>query len=236
MNTWAIIRDSGVFISVIAAAVGYWFRIRMEQKRTVRRVLYCMLEIRTAAIRQFMDNPETDKAARQLMGISEDAVKNQGHFELKGNMFKLPDEYIRDYETAIYELSKDRPLLAVELRGSEKFHTTMEAVRKAFTEGCSFFLKNTNTTFFESKSMRELAERFGEKIRQEIESLDKLILQVAKASGLSKQTKIILQKRTVENYLCRSFETLLKNVDESKEFKDRVLSELKAAGKPEVKV
>jgi hypothetical protein len=219
----------GVVIAALLAAGGYMWRLKAERRKTTRRVLYCLLEIRTAAIRQFMNNPNMDKAARTFIGIGETKVKRKGFYELKGEMFRLPEEYVRDYETAIQELSKDRPLLASELRGTGNFHIVMESMRNTFTDACSLFRQESNMNLTDSKLMQELAEKWGENVEKNIQGLDKRILLVAKAAGLVRQTKRLLKRQTIQNYMKQNLALFLKNVNESKEFKDRVLSELKAA-------
>lgn len=236
---WSAIGDFvekfGVFIAALLATGGYLWRLNTERQRTTRRVLYCLLEIRAAAIQQFIDNPETDKFIRQMLNSDNSRNDKPGFYELRGEMLKLPDEYIRDYKAAIHELSKDRPFLAAELRGTEKFH---EIMKTAFKQYSSTFIKLRDALdkpSVQSESLTMLSKRFAESTRKEITALDDLIIKIAKASGVCVylKTKKLLVEQSLGNYAQSVFNSIFSDVDESKVFKNVLVKELTDAKKAE---
>lgn len=127
----------GTFIAAVLSSAGYLYRIRTEQKKSLRRVLYLMLEIRHAVTERLFDpDAATDEylneiskrlEARGLKGEEDEFPEIyreliSSHFKnvISSLQTELDERLITPFEEALLEMSAVAPTLAFKLRGREK--------------------------------------------------------------------------------------------------------------------
>lgn len=136
-NIWQIIRDLGVFVSVLAAAIGYWVRIRSEQKKVIKRVLFHLLEIRYKA--RFLAPPskESIKAFTQRYYASLNDKQIDLEKEIPEEVLQAVIEHVIALED-LRLLSESEELeckLAAGRDGKGQLPDTPNHKRQAYTKG-----------------------------------------------------------------------------------------------------
>lgn len=131
---WAMV---GIAFAAILSAIGYWYRGRVESKRSARQVLYLLLEIRHALSASIFDS---SKAATEYLIHYADRLSTYG-FDIQleevetkiGEIVKdyfsrvaeisktdINERLLQPFEDSLSRLSQDAPVLAYRLRGKEK--------------------------------------------------------------------------------------------------------------------
>jgi hypothetical protein len=125
-----------ILLGALPASLGYLFKVRRDQQRSAKRVLYYLLEIRATAIQGLIrpDSLLTD-ALSTLEGSAQrydpsisiaDLEMPEGHVEKMEEMFEelsnirsasLPDQ--EPYLQALETLAEDYPVLAFNIRCNE---------------------------------------------------------------------------------------------------------------------
>ena len=152
----ALIGVSGILIAAILSSAGYLYRVRLDSKRSARKVLYFLLEIRHAIIISSIDpDVGTDKYFDHFVN----RMRNKGLPLEKEEMEKIFSEQICEhfknvistsgtniekrlvlpFEAALLDMATVNPVLAYKLRGKEKIeklishiNSHQEAVKESF--------------------------------------------------------------------------------------------------------
>lgn len=132
----------GTVIAAVLSSGGYLYRVQIERKKSLRKVLYLLLEIRHAVISRLFDpdaateeyiaemtkclaargfisdDNETPLALRQL-------VKGYLTNIVSGLCSELDERLLMPFEEALLEMSTVAPALAFQLRGREKLESVI---------------------------------------------------------------------------------------------------------------
>jgi len=133
----SLIGIAGLAFAALLSSVGYFYRGRNESKRSARKVLYLLLEIRYALsaslfnaanakdeyLRHYADRLKAkgievsfDDIVKQIGSIVEDHFSNIA----KASKIDIEERLIQPFEEALSDLSQISPVLAYRLRGKEK--------------------------------------------------------------------------------------------------------------------
>jgi hypothetical protein len=135
----SIIALVGVAIAALLSASGYLYRVRADRKKTSKHVLYYLLEIRHALKTNLFDG---NKAAQDYLSCCRVHLKSKGIKDNDSSIYskltkligthfnsiaaecrsKMGEDFIKPFESALIELSKDKPVLAHTLKGKEQLH------------------------------------------------------------------------------------------------------------------
>lgn len=132
----------GTVIAAVLSSAGYLYRVRTDQKKSLRKVLYLLLEIRHAVISRFFDPEAITKeylteAIKRLSarGIKSDTDEIPAAYrELISAHFnnvisclrsELDERLLVPFEEALLEMAAVAPALAFKLRGREKLENVI---------------------------------------------------------------------------------------------------------------
>ena len=136
----------GIIVAALLATGGYLLRWQHEYRKSARRALYLLLQIRNAAIDSiFSPADATDAYIDHLVSffkekgipaarddVTED-MKNviSSHFQnlIDAIRQEIEGSTLEQYEKALYELSAQNPVLAYQLQGKEKFQKLLDVTR-----------------------------------------------------------------------------------------------------------
>jgi hypothetical protein len=152
----AIIGIIGIVIAAILSSAGYLYRVRLESKKSAKKVLYFLLEIRHAIIISSMD---PDVGTEIYFEHCVQRMRDKGFPLEKEEVEKIFSEQICEhfknvistsgtdiekrlvipFEAALLDMATINPVLAYKLRGKEKIekllshiNTHQEAVKEKF--------------------------------------------------------------------------------------------------------
>jgi hypothetical protein len=195
------IRDLSVIFSVSAAAIGYWVRIRIEQKRVIKRVLFQLLELRYKA--RFLAPPPKESIEGFTKRYCSALKKNQVGLEeeiaeeLMAQCFsymfekhlmeraQLPEGFEESFRNSLNALSETYPLIAFQFTGSDELGRVLNQMDTLSAEVLSTLpMKEEDATQLPAmfKLVREHARRFN--AERHIEALDLLIKTLSKRCGI----------------------------------------------------
>lgn len=138
MDVEAIVPLGGVAFAALLSAAGYLWRVRLEAKKSARKVLYYLLEIRYAIntslidprhmYDRYMNEMIAEFSSRKIALRREDLDEKVGShiFQYLVNVteslaVKIDQKIIAPYEEALLDLAEVNPVLAYRLRGKERF-------------------------------------------------------------------------------------------------------------------
>lgn len=136
----ALIAICGILISAMLSSVGYFFKTRVETKRSARKVLYLLLEIRYAIMSSLFDPEDAAIAYFEHLfkrikekGLPIEPSEVEGptlnlveiHFEniISTLRTNIHEKLLAPFEEALSEFATVKPVLAYRLRGKEKLET-----------------------------------------------------------------------------------------------------------------
>ncbi|MBB3169964.1 hypothetical protein [Simiduia aestuariiviva] len=204
----SLIGVAGLAFAALLSSIGYLYRGLIESKRSARKVLYILLEIRYALSASLFN---ADKSKNEYIRHYADRLKAKGievnredidaqigsmienHFNSLAKAAKtdIKERLIQPFEEALSELSQISPVLAYRLRGKEK----LELIAKLNSSYLDSF-KDNFIDGMEAEWAKLAIVEFAEEIENEaIKSL----------SGKLDQEVIILSKRCgwKDSYECR---------------------------------
>ncbi|MDK2595238.1 hypothetical protein [Pseudoalteromonas obscura] len=186
----------GILITAMFACGSYYYKNRQEKKASARRVLYLLLEIRYSFyINEFDSNDEVNAYTEKIKNVAGTQFSDEEIETMRNNAFKphfkstkeaikpnLETEILKYYDDALFELSKDEPVLAYKLRGKravEKvYSTTSDQLDTFFSDSKSVF-KDVESS--EPERVEAVIDAFKQVIRQKaLEDLDQDILVLAR--------------------------------------------------------
>lgn len=138
----ALIGISGILIAALISSFGYLFKTRVETKKSARKVLYLLLEIRYAILNSLFDPEDATKSyfehfykrfkdkgfpvgPSEIEGPMQDIV--QTHFKNIVSSMKtdIHEKLLAPFEEALLEFATVKPVLAYRLRGKEKLESVI---------------------------------------------------------------------------------------------------------------
>jgi hypothetical protein len=134
----ALITLTGIFATALFGLIAYFYKVRQEEKKSAKMVLYLLLELRHSLIKATFDPNE---ATQFYIKHCVDKLRNKGAKDISEKDF--PDEIkatlvlfftqvlgslktdvkerlLEPYEQALTELAKINPVLAYRLNGHDK--------------------------------------------------------------------------------------------------------------------
>jgi len=138
MDVETIVPLGGVAFAALLSAIGYLWRVRLEAKKSARKVLYYLLEIRYAIntslidprhmYDKYMNDMIAEFSSRKIVLRREDLDEKVGShiFQYLVNITEslavnIDQNIIAPYEEALLDLAEVNPVLAYRLRGKERF-------------------------------------------------------------------------------------------------------------------
>lgn len=193
----SLIGVAGLAFAALLSSIGYFYRGRIESKRSARKVLYLLLEIRYALSVSLFN---ADKAKDEYIRHYTDRLKEKGidvnyedidakigsvvadHFNSLAKTAKtdIAERLINPFEEALSELSQISPVLAYRLRGKEKLEliaklnsSYLDSFKVDFVEGLEAeWAKKTMVEF--AKDMENAAlKKLSGNLDQEVTILSK---------------------------------------------------------------
>ena len=198
----ALIGIGGILIAARLSSAGYLYRVRLESKRSARKVLYYLLEIRHAIIISSMDpDVGTDKYFEHFV----QRMKNKGLPLEKEDMEKIFSEKICEhfnnvistsgtdiekrlvipFEEALLDMATVNPVLAYKLRGKEKIEKLISHIGTHQETVTETFIPMIDEEWVKDVLL-ETSRNAGDEVERELyESIDEDILLLAKYCGSS---------------------------------------------------
>lgn len=141
----------GIALAALLASVGYIYQVRVEHKKSVRRVLYFLLEIRFNVLAAVFDPKEaTDKYAEHFLSrCSAEGFDTRGmefpegmrrmitsHFEQAITAAKsdLEERLLGQFEEALLQLASVHPVLSYRLLGRNRLEKLVGLTKAYGTE------------------------------------------------------------------------------------------------------
>ncbi|ANS87793.1 hypothetical protein VSVS12_04093 [Vibrio scophthalmi] len=189
----------GIVVAALLATSGYLLRWKHEYRKSARRALYLLLQIRSAAIDSIFSPADAteayidhlisyfkDKGVQASRADVTEDIKGiiSGHFQNLIDAIRqdIESSTLEQYEKALYELSAQNPVLAYQLQGKEKFQKLLDVTR-AYNE--SVFDKIEVPISEElTTSLESTITSFEPEVQKEvIDILDEDILKLSKYCG-----------------------------------------------------
>lgn len=197
----ALIGIIGIFVTGLLASIGFYFRSRLEVKRSARRVLYLLLELRHTILNSLFD-PETEAKTfikdyvtemnRKGVPLKEHhmdgAMKNiivDSFSELLDKVkVDIQSQLLAPLEKSLLSFSEVNPVLAFHLKGKEKLEVLIDHTNFSFNSLDKLIAKREvkeNRNAGSSTDLRCIKEQV---INELISTLNSDIMILAKHTGL----------------------------------------------------
>ena len=143
----------GFIFSAIGIALGWflsqlsqWWRVRQEDKKTLKQVLFNLLEIHNIFSRYDVEKPTEIISEKILKEISNEQATQESKQQIQQILLNLYKPFVNEqmyqeiqnieekYQSAISELSKIDPLAAYYLSGKTSILDKLELIEDWFTE------------------------------------------------------------------------------------------------------
>lgn len=208
----AMLAVVGTVIAAVLSSAGYLYRVQIEQKKSLRKVLYLLLEIRHAVIARLFDPDAATEEylAEMTKRLAIRGIKSENdefpmayrelisaHFS---NIFlslrsELDERLLTPFEDALLEMSAVAPALAYQLRGREKLESVVGHTKQYISQLSGKLEVDMPEPFL--KLMLEASSGLKEDVLEDIyETLNKDVMLLAKACGWrdSRACKKIIEK------------------------------------------
>ncbi len=196
----SLIGIAGILITAVLSSFGYLFKTRVETKKSARKVLYLLLEIRYATVNSLFDPEEATNAYFEhfynrvkLKGIPveiseiKDPMHNivQSHFQniISAMRTDIHDKLLAPYEEALIEFATVKPVLAYRLRGKEKLETVISHTSNYRQNYQNVISQRINEEWLKEILFDSSNDIKKESIFELIELIDKDIILLAKHCG-----------------------------------------------------
>lgn len=194
---------AGIALAALLSALGYFLKTRIEAKKSARKVLYYLLEIRFSIrgslidpaeiyeeFSEFMEKELTKRQLEMDRSAAEKVIAPLilGHFTNLSNAIRvqLDEKILAPYEEALSDFSQINPVLAYKLKGREQLQQVI-----SHTSDYNSALEATLKPLFdehESQMTQEIFELSRARNKEAIKSLcseiDLDIIAVAKNCGI----------------------------------------------------
>ncbi|WFC62630.1 hypothetical protein EWH21_13180 [Pseudomonas sp. REST10] len=193
----------GITLAALLSSIGFYWRNRIEIKKSTRKVLYYLLEIRYA-IHTSLINPD-HTYSKYIQDISVEMKKRDMDLDIDElNKLMAPvimkhltdinstvktdidEKVLAPYETALLELATINPVLAYQLKGKEKLQELLNHNKNYISHLNSEILPNLLSNFEHGKqALAELGiSRHEKSIKELTAELDGEILKVSISCSL----------------------------------------------------
>lgn len=212
---WDIFVDSSIVVAlfgVIASVISYIAKNKRESKRSAKRLLYIMLEIRRNFHLSIIDTEtEVKKILGQLntvlinKGMTEDLIpeldfieaNSKTHFDNVIHASKTDLKcLLGSYKAALDDLSSDYPIAAYFLAGKETVEKIAEISSLYFDQMEGELINKEQNA--QDKNLLKTVNSFGKNKTKDklVKDIDESILELAKFCGRKelRKTKIILEE------------------------------------------
>jgi len=196
----ALLGIGGIVLAALMSSAGYLYRNSTEHKKSARKVLYLLLEIRQTIIASLFDPDEaTDKYfihyVRQLnakgIEVKPEEVPEgmrmlvSGHFNnvISSLRTDIESRLLVPFEEALLELASVDPVLAYQLRGKEKLEKIAVHTRQ-YQSNVNNQLDSITGEEWAQKFLLELSDDLKEEALDELsETINADVMALAKACG-----------------------------------------------------
>lgn len=195
-----LIENLGVPAAAIFAAIGYWYKSQREHKKSTRKVLYLMLELRHAIMAGVFD-PEkaTDEYFRHSVANSKKKGLDLDPAQITDDLRAMVTEHFENIraaqqvdfgkilpalDQALLEMACQNPVLAYRLRGKEKLEKLISHTRDYQTKFASNMEKELGKTLIGSVMLETMAEMSNDAFRDICQKLDNDVLLLARDGGV----------------------------------------------------
>lgn len=195
----ALVALAGTFIAAALSSAGYLYRASNDQKRSARRALYHLLELRYAIGNDQLDAAKNADAyfeyAKKRIAARFPMVKlgdvPAALRDLFAEQFKnmiavrgtdITNRLLGPYEESLLELSTVNPVLAFRLRGREKVSALFKQLDQ-YTSRCETMFSEQIPEKFQSTYMSTASAVRDDAVKQALTALDKDVLLLAQECG-----------------------------------------------------
>lgn len=185
-----------IALSTLIGSFAYMYKVREEAKKSYRKTLFNLLEIRYAILMSLFDAKEatekyielfTRRTALTKENIPEEMfVMMQEHFKKITLTFKIDIEnkLLVPYEKALSELAIIDPVLSYKLAGKEKAEELLIHSNQ-YEKDFNIYLSSTNKDYqYNDRLLSGIKNEKNKAIKELLESFDKDIKVVAWNCGL----------------------------------------------------
>lgn len=215
MNEASSIALVGILITALFSSIGYFYTNLTRGRKSSKKVLYLLLEIRHA-IRVSILDPKviTEKywdyyckklnlAGMELNRNEVPQIEWNLAFEsfqknIESQKTNIQERLLIPYENSLLNMAELSPVLAYQLKGKEKLEDSIENIRQ-HSESCLLKFQESNNYAPYKDQLMEFTEECQQEAMSQISTLiDDDILCVAKKCGRStyKECESILEKKT----------------------------------------
>lgn len=196
----SLIGVAGLAIAAVFSSFGYLYRGWVESKRSARKVLYLLLEIRYSLGASLFDS---DAATKEYINHYANRLKEKGfpvdkavlesqlysivkeHFSNLAEVYKtnIEERLIGPFEEALSNLSYVSPVLAYQLRGKEKIELLAKLNSSYLTSVWSGLDVEIKEAWVKEILVEFLEEMESESLRKMLSDLDGEILLLSRHCG-----------------------------------------------------
>ena len=209
-NFWGII---GILFASLLSSVGYLYTIRLRTKRSMRAVLYYLLEFRFAIGVSLYDKKEIEEHFWKAFENQIDIVKKDqlSQQEIKMIMSPIqdvleeihvdPQTFLKPYENSLSDLAEKDPFVAHKLRGKEKFQGIIEIIKNSKKNLCEYTLECNNDFIRKMLEPKNDSLHFSIILKQ-LQKIDEDIILIADRCGFWERKKCskFLEKNPLLEY------------------------------------
>lgn len=210
----ALVGIFGVLLTALLTSLGYFLKTRVETKRSARKVLYFLLEIRFVILSSLFDPEQAtnsyfehfckkfrEKGFPMESSEVESSMRDivHSHFQniVSAMRTDIHEKLLPPFEDSLLEFSAVKPVLAYRLKGKEKIEEVMvhtNNYRKNYEERISSDIDQKWLVEILCSSSEDIKE---ESVSEIIKSLDEDIILLAKHCGVFNyiECKRVLSKK-----------------------------------------
>lgn len=220
--TLGIISIAGILISALISSAAYFYKSRTEIKRSNRRVLYLLLEIRfsfgisvinptkftDAYLNHYVKRLESKGIPCKrddFQGMFYELVFSHINEMLAVSRADIENRLLQPFEDALIELSNINPTLAYRLKGHEKLQKLLDQSKQYLQNTTVLFMGGQIKEDWLNKAFSDAVAKMEEAIVSDLyETLDSDIIKLSSSCGLSykKECEEIVSSRrsATENF------------------------------------
>lgn len=135
----SIVSIIGIFLTALFSSIGYFYKVRSEKKKSIRKTLYLLLEIRYSLSLELISASKVKSNHMSSLNevLLKRGIKLSDHEIDQSNVFTpiidsqldnikeskfsdIDDDFITAFEESLSQLSESFPVLAYKLKGKDK--------------------------------------------------------------------------------------------------------------------
>lgn len=202
----ALIGIGGILVTAIISSIGYLLKYQTEKKKSTRKVLYFLLEIRFSIITSLFDPDEateeyithyTDHLIKKGIPVSREEFSGSLTGHIKNHFLNIFDNAKTDIETrlllpfesALLEMASIDPVTAYQIRGTEKLEKLIKHTGNYQTSTKDLYVDTIKEDWFRDVIIEAASEMKNDVLNELVTDLDNDVLKLAKACGWSDARK-----------------------------------------------